>query len=513
MTRQTPYYITTAIPFVNAAPHLGHALEVVVTDAIARHRRLRGRDVHFVSGTDENSLKNVRAAEEAKLHVRELVRRHSDRFRELQRALGVELDDFVRTSADPRHRLAVEALWNRCQAKGDLYQAPYRGLYCVGCERFVDAELEGRVCPEHRAPLEVVEEVNWFFRLGRYRDRLLAALEDGTLEVLPAAHHRESERFLTGQVRDICVSRSSERARGWGIPVPGDPEQVIYVWFDALANYLAALDYGGDEIAYHRYWVEAERVHVIGKGITRFHTVFWPAFLLSAGVPLPSKVLVHGYVTVQGEKISKTGFSVDPIPIAAEFGKDALRYYLLRHIRTTRDGDFHPDRLLDAYNGELANQLGNLVSRTLALVEREEGGLVPEPSRLLPLDQDLRRRVEALPSVLDEAIELFEVDRAVAAIFEVVAATNRYVDQTAPWALAKEGARERLRTVLHCCLQVLGALAVELSPFLPDAASVIGDALGGGGPWGSVCVGERVYRPPSLFPRISKTESNVADTR
>ena len=501
MTTQPTYYVTTAIPYVNATPHLGHALELVITDALARHRRLRGREVRFVSGTDENSLKNVRAAADAGVDVRALVHRNAEAFRDLASALNVSFDDFVRTSTDPRHRTAVESLWRRCQKSADLYRARYRGLYCVGCERFVDGELEGADCPEHQAPLEVVEEDNWFFRLSRYRDALLAALSDGTLQILPDAYRRETEAFLRGEVRDICVSRSAHRAGGWGIQVPGDPEQVIYVWFDALANYIAALGYGGDEVDFERFWLDAERVHVIGKGITRFHAVFWPAFLLSAGVPLPSKILVHSYVTVDGRKIAKTGSSVDAIPLAAELGSDALRYYLLRHIRTTRDGDFRRDRLIEAYNTELANQLGNLVSRSLALVERTAAGKVVAPARLEPIDDALRLQVEALPDAVDQAVESFKLHRAVDAIFEVVAAANRYVDDTAPWALAKRGEQARLRTVLSCCLQALGALAVELSPFLPGAAKAIAGAVGGSGPWGSVAIGREVSKPAPLFPR------------
>ena len=334
-------YVTTAIPYVNARPHLGFALELCVADAFARHRRQRGHEVRFVTGTDDHSLKNVLAAASAGVPTSEWVERHAAAFEDLNGALSVSADDFLRTSANAAHGPAVRALWAACAASGDLYRQAYKGWYCIGCERFFEPEeLQGGRCLEHSAPLELVEEVNWFFRLSRYRERLLETIDTGRLRIEHPGARAETLAFLRGPVRDISVSRSAARARGWGLEVPGDPDQVIWVWFDALAHYLSALGYAtADSSRFDAFWRGSrERVHVIGKGVVRFHAVFWPAFLASAGLPWPTDLLVHGYLTLGGEKISKSGRTVDPLELVARHGSDAVRYYLLRHVRTDRDG-------------------------------------------------------------------------------------------------------------------------------------------------------------------------------
>lgn len=343
LTAQKTSYVTTSIPYVNANPHLGFALELCVADAFARHRRTLGRRVRFVTGTDDHSLKNVLAAERAGVPTAQWVADHAAAFEALNAALGISADDFQRTSANPAHAPAVRALWEACARRGDLYRRPYRGLYCVGCERFYDPEeLDDGRCPEHDAALETVEETNWFFRLSRYAGAVREAIESGRLRIVHDGAREETLAFLRGPVRDISVSRSAGRARGWALPVPGDPSQVIWVWFDALCGYIAALGYGGsDRSRLDSFWCgDGERVHVIGKGIARFHAVYWPAFLDSAGLAWPTDLLVHGYVTIDGEKISKSGRTIDPTPLIAQYGSDAVRYFLLRHIRTARDGDF-----------------------------------------------------------------------------------------------------------------------------------------------------------------------------
>lgn len=297
-------YVTTAIPYVNAAPHLGHALELVQADVLARHARLRGRPARFLTGTDDNALKNVTAARAAGVNVREFVDRNSARFTALRGPLSLSFDDFIRTSADARHRAGVERLWRECAAAGDLYRRRYEGLYCPGCEQFyAEPELPGGLCPEHRVRPETVAEENWFFRLSRYTDQLLEILESGRIRIEPAARRNEVLAFVRAGLTDFSVSRPAARAAGWAIPVPGDPGQVVYVWWDALANYVTALGYGGGDPDYRRWWDGAgERTHVIGKGIVRFHAVYWPALLLSAGLPLPTTVLVHDYLTVDGAR-------------------------------------------------------------------------------------------------------------------------------------------------------------------------------------------------------------------
>ena len=466
----SPYYITTAIPYVNAAPHIGFALELVQADVLARHQRSRGRDVRFLSGTDDNSLKNVRAAAERGVPVEELVAANGEAFARLRQALSLSYDDFIRTSSDPRHRPGVDRLWAACAAAGDLYKAPYTGLYCVGCESYLRPtdRVDGR-CPEHRRAPETVSEENYFFRLGRYRDALLERIESGALEIEPEHVRDEVLQLIAGGLEDFSVSRSRERAGGWGLPVPGDPDHVIYVWFDALANYITALGYGGDETALRRYWGDgAERVHVIGKGITRFHAVYWPAILLSAGLPLPSKLLVHGYLTIDGEKIGKSlGNAVSPVDLVDRFGVDALRHYLVHHVRSTRDGDFTAERLIRAHDGELADKLGNLVSRTTALVRRHLDGVVPAPGATSDGDRSLIDAAARLGPAVDEALGSFRIHEASAAIWALVDRANGYVVDNEPWRLTSEP--DRLGQVLGDVLECLRAIEAQLRPFLPDA--------------------------------------------
>ncbi len=316
----TALYVTTAIPYVNAAPHLGHALELVQADVLARHARLRGRPVRFLTGTDDNALKNVTAAHAAGVPVRDFVDRNADRFAALREPLSLSFDDFIRTGADPRHRPGVELLWRRCAAAGDFYRRDYQGLYCAGCEQFwTTADLVGGSCPEHGVPPEPVAERNWFFRLSRHQETLRRILESGTVRIEPAARRNEVLAFLRHGLADFSASRPAARAAGWGIPVPGDPDQVVYVWWDALANYVTALGYATGDPAYPRWWVDsADRVHVIGKGIVRFHAVYWLALLLSAGLPLPTAIHVHDYLSVDGAKLSKSAGNAANRSIEAE---------------------------------------------------------------------------------------------------------------------------------------------------------------------------------------------------
>ncbi len=476
LVTQKTSYVTTSIPYVNANPHLGFALELCVADAFARHRRTRGSRVRFVTGTDDHSLKNVLAAERAGVPTAQWVADHAAAFEALNARLGISSDAFQRTSANPAHAPAVRALWEACARRGDLYRKAYRGLYCVGCERFYEPEelREGR-CPEHDAPLETVEETNWFFRLSRYAGVVREAVESGRLRIVHAGAREETLAFLRGPVRDISVSRSAARARGWGLAVPGDPSQVIWVWFDALCGYIAALGYGGgDRSDLETFWRgEGERVHVIGKGIARFHSVYWPAFLESAGVAWPTDLLVHGYVTVEGQKISKSGRTIDPVPLTAQYGADAVRYFLLRHIRTARDGDFSLTRFLQAHDAELANGLGNLSSRVLKLVEKVANGRIPAPGVDLAEEQELREVSLALHSEVDVAVARLSLDEALSAIFRVIDAANRYVTRAAPWQHAREGRPERAAGTVRTALEALHVVARELEPFLPETAERI----------------------------------------
>ena len=516
MTSQTARrrrFVSTAIPYVNAAPHVGFALEAVQADALARYYRQRGDDVLLQSGTDENSLKNVLAAEAAGIAVEDLVAANAGRFRDLAGSLGVAYGRFVRTSADPGHRIGVERFWKACAARGDLYRRSYSGRYCTGCEQFyADEDLAAGLCPEHGTDPETVEEENWFFRLSRYADALRDAIVSGRLDILPAGRRNEALAWIDRGLDDFSVSRSASRARGWGIPVPGDPSQVIYVWFDALVNYVTGPGYGSDEEGFEAWWAEASsREHVIGKGITRFHAVYWPAILLSAGLPLPDRILVHGYLTAEGRKIGKSsGNAIDPVPFAARFGADALRYYLLRHVSPSEDGDFSLARLEQAYSSELAGQLGNLANRVLSLVLRLRAGVIPGlPSGT---GNRLLAAAEALPGKVSASTERFAFDRALDEAWRLVGEANSYVAGEAPWALGADPAQaDRLDTVLASLCAALAVLSSCLAPFLPQTARSLAGKLGLASPpplgVRPDLAGNRVETGEVLFPKPPVTLS------
>ena len=485
------FYVTTAIPYVNGDPHLGFALELVQADVLARHRRLRGEDVRFLSGTDDNSLKNVVAAEVAGLPVAEFVREKAQRFAALRDVLSLSYDDFIRTSVDPRHAPGVERLWRACAAAGDLYERDYEGLYCTGCEAFVArSELVDGRCPEHGEPPERVAERNWFFRLSRYGDRLLAEIESGRLRITPEHRRNEVLSFVRGGLEDFSVSRSRERARGWGISVPGDPTQVVYVWFDALGNYITALDYGNRGERFRGWWEGAdERVHVIGKGIIRFHAVYWPAILLSAGEPLPTTIAVHDYLTVEGQRISKSGAtSAGPAALATRYGADALRWWLVRDVPRSGDVDFREEQLARRAN-ELADGLGNLVNRTIALLGPDGVAPAPPPEEAAGLIAALGHVTDAI----DESLAVADYRSAADALWGVVAQANRFVSAARPW----EADGERLDAILSVLLEACERIAHELHAFLPDAAARIEAALERRDP----ALGRSLFRKAEVAPR------------
>jgi methionyl-tRNA synthetase len=453
-------YLTTTIPYVNAAPHLGFALEAVQADALARHRRRAGDEVRLLTGTDDNSLKNVLAAEAAGQDVQAFVDANADRFAALREPLRLSYDDFIRTSTDPRHRAGVEALWRACAAAGDLYQADYEGLYCVGCESYLtEDELDGSGhCPEHHEAPQRLAEHNWFFRLSRYQDDLHDAVASGRLRIEPESRRNEVLAFIAGGLRDFSISRSRRRARGWGIAVPGDPDQVVYVWWDALGNYLTSLGYGGDDgSAYLRWWERADRrIHLVGKGVVRFHAVYWPAMLLSAKLPLPSDIFVHDYLTVDGQKISKSaGTAVDPVELVERYGADAVRWWLLREVPRVGDADFTVARLATRSNEDLAGGVGNLVNRVVTMAHRFgfEAG-VP----VAPLGAGAQQRIDA-------ALADFDFRRATGVILDVVAEANRFIEATQPWKHPAE-AGPALAALLAAC-RLVGDL---LEPFVPELA-------------------------------------------
>jgi methionyl-tRNA synthetase len=495
----TATYITTTIPYVNARPHIGHALELVQADVLARYRRARGEDVRFQAGTDDNSLKNVLAAQAAGTPVREFVDRNAGAFADLGGALSLTVDDFIRTSRDPRHRPGVERFWRACAP--DLYRRRYEGRYCTGCEQFyTPAELPDGRCPEHQTVPRQVSEENWFFRLSRYAGPLREAITSGRLRITPAGRRNEVLAFIDAGLEDFSVSRPAGRAGGWGIPVPGDPGQVIYVWFDALCSYVTAL--GPGEEAYRRWWAgPGNRVHLLGKGVLRFHAVYWPAMLLSSGQPLPDALFVHDYLTAGGRKISKSGSgpaAPEPAGLAAAYGADAVRWWLLREVPRVGDADFTVGRLVARADDELANGLGNLVNRVVTMIRRYRGGQVPGAAAAPGAAAGGERLAAACReanAAAGAALEDFDFRRATAAVWRIVDEANAYVNRARPWELARAG-DPRLDEVLAHLLRACSVLGRELAPFLPALAARVAAQCAPGGDG-------RLPVPGPVFRRLS----------
>ena len=461
-------FVSTAIPYVNAKPHVGFALEMVQADAIARYFRLTGHDTFFLTGTDENSLKNVRAAAELGITTEELCNRNSAAFQALIPGLNISTSDFIRTSQETRHSRGAQKFWLRTRP-GDIYKKYYTGLYCVGCEDFyTEKDVSSGVCPEHQSPLERVEEENYFFRLSAYQDQLIRLIETEQLRIVPATRKNEMVAFAKAGLHDFSISRSRERASNWGIPVPGDSNQVMYVWYDALANYITALDYADEGERLGKYWIEcSKRVHMIGKGINRFHILYWPAMLLSAGLPIPHEVFVHGYLTVNGEKISKSlGNVVDPMAQAHKYGIDPFRYYLLRGMSPFEDSDYSEERLVALYNTDLANNFGNLVRRLETVAET--AGYVLKASA-----------IPEAPFGFHDAMKDFRFQNALSALWSVATGLNQHIDRAKPWEMQKRGEDRQLRGFLDEAIRELRSIVYWLEPFMPGTVARLGELLFG----------------------------------
>ena len=452
------FYITTAIPYVNGNPHIGHALEFVQTDVIARYRRLKNEEVLLLSGSDENALKNVQAAEKAGVPVQQFIDQNAKLFIELADKLGIKFDVFQKGS-DKRHYESSQKLWELCAKAGDIYKKAYEGLYCVGCETFYapDELNENQECFEHPGKkLEKISEENYFFKLSKYQKKITELIEKDELKIVPQTRKNEVLAFLKEPLQDISISRTNERAKNWGVPVPGDDTQRIYVWFDALNIYQSGGGFGLDEEKHKKWW--PADVHVIGKGIIRFHAVYWPAFLLSAGLPLPKTLFVHGYITVDGQKMSKTlGNVVDPFQLIEKYGADAVRYYFLREIPPAEDGDFSFAKFEARYNADLAAGLGNLVARVLKLAEKQKPGI--KNSKLQTLLDQTRKKV-------DSALENFQFNQGLEAIWDVIHFCDKYIEEEKPWASPKP-------EVISNLLFALTEIAGFLKPFLPETSEKI----------------------------------------
>lgn len=462
------FYVTTAIPYVNSRPHLGHALEFVQTDVIARYRRQKGEEVLLLSGADENALKNVQAAEKAGVPVQQFIDENAKLFLDLANKLDVKFDVFQKGS-NKEHHASSQKLWELCSKAGDIYQKDYEGLYCVGCETFYapDELDENGECFEHPGQkLEKIAEENYFFRLSRYQNKLIDLLEKDELRIIPVTRKNEVLSFLKQPLQDISISRSNERAKNWGVPVPGDESQKVYVWFDALNLYQSGVGFGLDEEKYKKWW--PADVHVIGKGITRFHAVYWPAFLLSAGLPLPKTLFVHGYITVDGQKMSKTlGNVIDPLDLIEKYGSDAVRYFFLRELPATEDGDFSYEKFEARYNADLAGGLGNLVARVLALASKLN--LKVQDSSLKQVSNPkLQELLDKTREKVDKDLTEFRFNEALVAIWDIVHACDKYVDEKRPWE-ASEGQKQ----VIEDLVLAISHIAQLLQPFLPETAEKI----------------------------------------
>jgi methionyl-tRNA synthetase len=464
------FYITTAIDYVNNAPHLGTAYEKIAADAIARYKRLAGFDTRFLMGNDEHSTNVEKAAREQGLSPKEYCDKMEAVFRDVWKRLDISFDDFIRTT-EPRHARSVQALFEKIAARGDIYKGKYEGFYCVGCERFYpEKDLVDGKCPHHKTEPQWLSEDNYFFRLSAYGPRLLEHYRAHPEFLVPEIRRNEIINVIEGGLEDISVSRSSST---WGIPFPNDPGHTVYVWFDALINYISGVGYPESNGLFARYW--PADLHVIGKDITRFHCIIWPAMLMSAGVPLPHKVLGHGWVNFQGERLSKSlGNIVNPLEIADRWGADSLRYYVLKEVPLWRDGDFTWDLFIQRYNSDLANDWGNLFTRTVSMVHRYRAGKLASTEA----GEELRPvLVKALADFRD-AFERYELEEGIEAAWAIIRRANRLVEEQAPWNLAKDPERAAdLDRLLGSLAVALQHTALLLYPVMPVKAAQVWETL------------------------------------
>ncbi|MBU1203428.1 methionine--tRNA ligase [Patescibacteria group bacterium] len=478
------FYITTSIPYVNAHPHIGFALEAVQADMLARWHRQLGDDVYFVTGTDENSLKNVQAAQKEGLETKALCDRNAEVFKSLKGYLNLSFDDFIRTT-EGRHFKGAQKLWKACKSE-DIYKKQYKGYYCVGCESFLlEKDLVDGKCLTHQKEPDIVEEENYFFKLSNYQDKLLKLIESEEYKIIPESRKNEIISFIKMGLEDFSISRSVERAHGWGVPVPDDDKQIMYVWIDALSNYINALDYLNDGQLYQKYW--PADVHVIGKDITRFHAIYWPAILMSAGLALPKNLFVHGFINVGGQKMSKSlGNVIDPIELSTKYGTDTVRYFLLGHVHSFEDSDFDIERFEQIYNSDLVNGLGNLVNRVTNMIENYiDGDVKIDWSKVTPTP------------LANEEIRKFRFKEALQTIWLLIGNLNSLIENEKPWELAKSNDsknKEALPGILKSLAKDMYSIANGLTPFMPKTAEKI---IG-------IITADKIKKPEEpLFPRIN----------
>ena len=514
------FYITTPIYYPSAQLHIGHAYCTTVADTIARFKRLAGYDVFFLTGSDEHGQKIQRSAAEKGVTPLQYVDPIVAGFQKLWQRLAISNDDFIRTTED-RHVKVVQEIFRRIYEKGDIYKGEYKGLYCTPCEAYwTEHQLKDGQCPDCGRPVEEVAEEAYFFKMSHYADQLLSHIESHPDFIQPTSRRNEMINFIRQGLDDLCISRTSF---DWGIPVPTDKKHVIYVWFDALTNYLTPVGFLSDPEKFHRYW--PADLHLVGKEIVRFHSIIWPAILMALDLPLPKQIYGHGWLIVNGDKMSKSkGNVVDPNLLIDEFGADAIRYFLLREINLGQDGNFSRDALISRINADLANDLGNLLHRTLNMIGKFQGGIIEGSASKRPVDEALVADAMDTVRAYEEEMEKLALTPAIKTVWAFISRANKYIDETAPWALAKEPTKKaELAAVLYHLAESLRIISGLISPFLPQTAPKIRQQLGCvdalAAPslddlkiWGRLPAGQKIGAAEPLFPRIETEEGSTAPT-
>ncbi len=509
MSERKTFYITTPIYYPSANLHIGHALTTVMADTMARYKRMNDYDVWFLTGSDEHGQKIERTAKSQGMEPLAYVDRIVAGFKELWKRLHISNDDFIRTTEE-RHIKVVQEIFKKIYEKGDIYKSEYEGWYCTPCETFfAERQLVDGKCPDCGRDVELLKEESYFFKMSKYQDRLLAYIEENPDFIQPVTRRNEMINFIKQGLEDLCVSRTTF---DWGIPVPINEKHVIYVWFDALTNYISALGYGqeNDEL-YRKFW--PADIHLVGKDIVRFHTIIWPTILMAADLPLPKQVYGHGWLLLESGKMSKSkGNVVDPNVLIDKYGVDAIRYFLLREIPAGADGYYSEEALIQRYNTDLANDFGNLVSRTVAMVDKYFDGVVPEPKVTGEFDEQLKTVAQNTPKEAETFIEKMDFANALAGIWKLINRANKYIDETTPWLLAKDEEKKgRLGTVLYNLLDVIRISTVMLKPFMPLLPGKVSEQIGvdlteskweDAKKWGLMPVGVKITKKEAIFPRV-----------